>query len=211
MNNRKKRTHALGVMFSTIGVIMILFSSILFAYNTYIEKTAEKYSASAYEKLEEKRKNEKINKKENHQPDFIAAPDMEMPVEEVDGRYYIGTIKIIPLGISLPVQSELDDIKMKFTPCRFEGSVYSGDIILGAHSFRYHFGYLYKLETGDKVEFTDVDGNRFEYKVLYNEILYPDQVNELRSGEWDMTLFTCTIGGRQRIVTRLQLEKYYSV
>lgn len=196
--NFEKRT---GIFLSFIGVLMILFSTGLFIYNTYTENAANKYSSQALEKL--KRESDNIVN-DNPTPDYIVAPEMEMAVKEIDGKYYIGTIEIVPLNIELPVQSELDDKKMKLTPCRMEGSVYSGDIIIGAHSFRYHFGYLYKLEPGDKVIFTDVKGNKFKYKVLYNETLYPSQMEELKSGEWDMTLFTCTIGGRQRVVTRLK-------
>ena len=86
-----------------------------------------------------------------------------------------------------------------------EGTVYNKDIIIGAHSFKYHFGYLKNLEQGDLVTFTDMAGNVFNYNVIYTEILAPFQLPDLEDGEWDMTLFTCTVGGRARVVVRLEL------
>ena len=34
------------------------------------------------------------------------------------------------------------------------------------------------------------------------ELLWPEQTEEMLSGEWDLTLFTCTLGGRQRVTVR---------
>ena len=53
--------------------------------------------------------------------------------------------------------------------------------------------------------FTDMDGNVFSYQVADIEILQPGDVEELCSGEWPLTLYTCTIGGRTRITVRCEL------
>lgn len=42
----------------------------------------------------------------------------------------------------------------------------------------------------------------FEYEVVSLEILIPEDVEPMEEGDWDLTLFTCTIGGKTRITVR---------
>ena len=55
------------------------------------------------------------------------------------------------------------------------------------------------------VTITDVDGHIFAYEVISLESLMPTAVEEMESGDWDLTLFTCTVGGRTRVVVRCAL------
>ena len=32
-------------------------------------------------------------------------------------------------------------------------------------------------------------------------------MKELLSGDWDLTLFTCTLGGKSRVVVRCKIQK----
>ena len=38
------------------------------------------------------------------------------------------------------------------------------------------------------------------------ETLMPTAVEEMESGDWDLTLFTCTVGGRTRVAVRCALS-----
>ena len=55
---------------------------------------------------------------------------------------------------------------------------------------------------GDAVTFTDVEGNAFPYRVAEVQILRPTDTEAMLSPEWDLTLFTCTPGGRTRLAVR---------
>ena len=68
--------------------------------------------------------------------------------------------------------------------------------------FKKHFGQLKNISLGDTVTFTDVDGNVFTYRVSDVENLSGTAVEEMEAGEWDLTLFTCTNGGRTRVTVR---------
>lgn len=138
------------------------------------------------------------------QPDYVRNPDIEMPVETIGGNDYIGILEIQELNLSLPIMSEWSDSKLCKAPCRYDGSVYSGDIIIAGHNYSRHFGKLKNLKIGSKARFTDVNGNVFEYRVSGMETLGKYDVDKMRSGEWDMTLFTCTYGGRNRVTIRLE-------
>ena len=143
------------------------------------------------------------------EPDFIRDPDMEMPVTEVDGHAYIGVLDIPRLERSLPVMSTWSYPKLKIAPCLYTGSVYSRDAVISAHNYEEHLRYLWQLEPGDEVRFTDVAGNVFIYEVILQEILAPYEVEHMTTKtDWDLTLFTCKTGGRMRITTRCALTSY---
>lgn len=139
-------------------------------------------------------------------PDHILNPDMEMPTETVNGYEYIGVLEIPELELKLPVMSTWSYPKLRVAPCRYEGSVYSGSLIVAAHNYSSHFGRLRQLHAGSEVTFTDADGNLFSYEVISLETLMPTAVEEMESGDWDLTLFTCTVGGRTRVAVRCALS-----
>ena len=134
-------------------------------------------------------------------PDF----DRELPVLEVDGHRYIGTVSIPVIDVALLVQKDWSLAQLKNSPCRYMGSPYQGDLIICAHNYTTHFGRLKNLLPGDEVIFTDVEGNEFRYAVVKLEILAGTAVEEMESGAWDMTLFTCTLGGQMRVTVRCDL------
>ena len=137
-------------------------------------------------------------------PDYILNPKMDMPKQNVDGYDYIGIIKIPAVDIELPVISEWNYPALKNAPCRYEGSVYTDDMIIAAHAYRAHFKRIRDLTGGEKVTFTDVNGNEFDYEVVSIETVDGMDVEGLTSGEWDMTLFTCTIEKTSRVVVRCE-------
>lgn len=60
-------------------------------------------------------------------------------------------------------------------------------------------GNIDQLELGDAVLFTDMDGVTNGYEVVAVDILAPSAVEEMTSGAFDLTLFTCTYGGQNRV------------
>lgn len=140
-------------------------------------------------------------------PDYVRNPDMEMPEEMINGNAYIGVLELPTLGLELPVMSEWSYSKLNVSPCRYKGSAYSHDLIILAHNYSTHFGTLKNLGIGDSVIFTDVDGNVFRYEVLELEILMPSAMEEMERGDWDLTLFTCTVGGQSRVTVRCMTQE----
>ena len=135
-------------------------------------------------------------------PDYLRFPEMEMPVEVVDNREYIGILDIPSLNLSLPVMSDWSYPDLQISPCRYVGSAYMDNMVIAAHNYQTHFGRLKELNAGDEIIFTDVDGNVFRYVVAYQEQLQKTDVEEMQTGDWDLTLFTCTVGGAMRVTIR---------
>lgn len=140
-------------------------------------------------------------------PEYVLDPHMAMPTMEVDGYRYIGTVTIPSLLIDLPIMEEWDYTRMKIAPCRYSGSIYLNDLVVCAHNYNSHFGRLDKLQINDPVIITDADGNTFRYKVEEIETLSGTAVEEMTSGSWDLTLFTCTYSGRARVTVRCKLDE----
>ena len=47
-----------------------------------------------------------------------------------------------------------------------------------------------------------LDGNVFRYEVVDMETIPPEGVEAMITGDWDLTLFTCTTGGSARVAVR---------
>ncbi len=126
-------------------------------------------------------------------PSYILNPDIEMPVKVINDQEYIGVLEIPDISLKLPVISKMSYPKLKKAPCRYSGSAYKDDLVIGAHCYEHFFAKLKTLGTGAQVKFTDVDGNLFVYEVTAKETISKHSPDELKSGDWELSLFTCPI------------------
>lgn len=131
-----------------------------------------------------------------------AVDDREMTVVKVKGYDCIGFVAIPALELELPVISEWSYSRLKVSPCRFTGTTYANNLVVMAHNYPRHFGKLSELSVGDTVTFTDMDGVQITYEVVALDILDPTAVEEMIAGDYDLTLFTCTYGGKTRVTVR---------
>ena len=196
MENKK------GAFCMAAGFLLVLAALLLTGYNVWDEGRAGDAADATFQALKFQTEEGQEELPEYILPDYLVDPRFEMPTVEIDGYDYIGYLDIPSLELSLPVMSEWSYPQLKIAPCRYAGSVYLDDMILAAHNYDRHFGRLKNLEGGELVRFTDVDGNVFDFSVTELELLWPEQTEEMLSGEWDLTLFTCTLGGRQRVTVR---------
>ena len=128
--------------------------------------------------------------------------DAQMKETVIDGIGYVGLLKIAALSLDLPVISCWSTENGKVAPCRYAGSVHQDNMIVCAHNYSSHFGKLNQLESGDTVIFTDIDGNEHIFQVEQFLTLDGTDVEKIRDGDWDLTLFTCTPGGTMRYCVR---------
>ncbi len=197
---------AAGKILIVLGVLCILGAGGLAFYNGYTESKAAELSAEVLLKLDmESIVTEKHD--ESTPPDYVVNPDMIMPEKEIDGRMYVGVVTVPNLEIELPVMAQWSYANFKISPCVYEGTPYKNNFIIAAHNYRKHFGSLDELEAGDKVYFKDMAGNEFAYEVMYTEIIDNNDIEGMSSGDWDLTLFTCTYGGATRVTVRCRLTQ----
>ncbi|WP_049945356.1 sortase [Butyrivibrio sp. AC2005] len=131
-----------------------------------------------------------------------ATPTGDMKSVDVNGQSFIGIITIPAIDIRLPIQQEWSSTNAKTSPCRYKGSVYENNLIVAGHNYQRHFGNLKNLVAGDTIIITDIDGRQYYYQVTYIEEIGTYDVDAMDEGEWDFTVFTCTIGGASRVTVR---------
>ncbi len=189
-----KRKIAIALM--TVGILFIGFAAVLLIYNNNENKKAQESTERLMQTI-------RLNIAENELKEEITDPfDEEMIVKEIDGYGYIGYISVPVLDIDLPVMSEWDYDRLKISPCRYYGSTKTDNLVIAAHNYDSHFGYLGDLEPGDSVVFTDMAANVHNYKVNSVELLMPTDVDKVKDSGDDLILYTCTYSRSKRITVR---------
>lgn len=194
-----------------LGILMILSAAGLAGYNVYDARHAQEAAQETVEYIHEVRPEPEATftpallqylTEEVEIPDYILNPQMEMPVMHHNGWDYIATISIPSLELEVPVISKWSYPALRVAPCRYSGSAYLDNLVIAGHNYASHFGRLNELSEGEQVLLTDSDGNVFAYQVKSREVLQPTAIEEMVEGDWDLTLFTCTVGGKARVTVR---------
>ena len=187
----------------TIGLLLIAAALCLVVYNlvtTYIAGVATQKAADMLAENMEDTDTTVL-------PDYVINPEMDLPIVTIDGRDYVGILEIEPLNLKFSVLSEWNYPNLRVSPCKYASTPYLGGFVICAHNYDSHFGRIKNLLQGDRITFTDMEGNVFNYEVVGVEILNPYDSMKMKSDDWDMTLFTCTIGGATRVTVRCELIK----
>lgn len=198
-----KAEKKIGKALMCAGGLCLAGAIFLSGYNFYDQSRAEREVNESVSVIEELTPETPIDS-EFDEPFYELAPDMEMPVITHEGVDYIGTLYVESLDLKLPVISEWSYPSLKKAPCRYTGSAYKDSLVIAAHNYQSHFGKLRNIEIGASIVFVDAEANRFEYRVVATEELFPSNVEDMISGEYDLSLFTCTIGGRTRFTVRCE-------
>jgi len=185
-----------------LGTISVLAALSLFLFNEWEDRQA---GASVEEILPQVM--EQIKGVREGEQDYPDPYDPIMTEVEIDGYSYIGYLTIPALDLNLPVMSQWSYPNLKVSPCRYSGSTKTGDLVIAAHNYTRHFGNISSLQIGDAVYFNDMDGVVWCYEVAELNVLNPTSVEEMTSGDYDLTLFTCTYTGKSRVTVRCILAE----
>lgn len=200
-----------GKLCTALGLLLLLAALGLTAYNLWLDARASMSVDVVLERLTPTLSSRQSELpplssgealEEAFVPDYVLNPEMAMPEETIDGQNYIGVLDIPALELSLPIISEWSYDALQTAPCRYSGSAYLDNLVIAGHNYRSHFASLPQLQPGDTVTFTDMDGNVFSYAVSSLETLSSYAISDMTSGDWDLTLFTCTVGGQSRLAIR---------
>ena len=178
-----------GVILISLGAVLILAALLLFLHNRSEDRRAGQEAESL---LEDARS-------------AMAADTDPEPQEELAEEItydYAGVITIPDLSLELPVIDQWNYARLKVAPCRQSGAAADGDLVIAAHNYKSHFGYLDRLEPGASVIFTDMEGTVYRYAVEGIRQLAPEDaedVSSVFSSEYPLVLYTCTPGGKARV------------
>lgn len=211
MQKKRKKSKFAAVLI-VLGLLLLIGAAGLVIFNKWQSMVAERESAEILADLEDAMQ-------DNLHPEEYLPEDSEMPTVMIDGYEYIGRITIPCINIDLPVMAEWDDTRLWINPCRYTGNYKNDDMVICAHNLDSHFGGLLGIGIGEKVIFTAVDGAVYNYIISNRETVQPTSIDEMilnmnnakeKGGieDWDLTLFTCHLGGQTRCAVRcLRVEE----
>lgn len=178
---------------------MLLGGISLFAYNLWDNHRAQTESNNILEELANKK--DKIDNEQKQSEE-----NKKIPSIEIDNYNYIGIITIPKINLKLPVIDSFSYEKLKKAPCLYDGTIYDNNMIIAAHDYLSHFGKLKKLKNNDNIYFEDINGVVYKYSVIETTVLKETDGDKIYEGNWDLTLFTCTLSGDKRVTIRAKLE-----
>ena len=188
----KKNRCRRGIIMLVIGIMLLLLAGGWYTANILEDRAAGEYTVRILDNMDV-----------SEELDIVVEGD-DKPAVIVDEEAFCGRIVIEKLGMELPVFQEWNYKKLKKAPCRYSGSVETQDMIVAAHNYKSHFGKINTLDNGDELVFIDASGETYYFEVKEILILDGSAVEDMSAGAWDFTLFTCTKGGKQRVVVRCE-------
>ena len=195
-----------------LGIVCILSAIGFVAYNRWEDKNAEEIAQDILEdvqsKIDEPKPELSLPDDTVNLPDDTEKIPAEMATVEVDGYDCIGILSVPVLNLELPVLTDWSYAKLKKAPCHYYGTYYEKDFVIAAHNYQTHFGRLPELLAGDIVIFTDVNGVVYYYEVVLLETLPKDATKEMITSGFDLSLYTCTPGGANRVTVRCNAVEY---
>ena len=175
-----------------IGVLAVFSATALWGYNLYeserAKNSAQDIMQSLLQQVDPQTEDDPFND--------------NMKVVDIDGYGYIGYLSIPALDLELPIMSTYDYTRLKLAPCRYYGSAKSDNLVIAAHNYKNHFGYIGKLAAGDAVYLTDMEDTVYRYRVTAIEILPPTATDQVKDSGDALVLYTCNYSGNKRIVVR---------
>lgn len=183
-----------GIVFVTIGAVLILSALLLFFYN---QNEDERAGQEAQTILHDVR--DVITQREAEDDVGMSEPaEAELSAVMIDGYEYIGYLSIPDLELELPIMADWDYDRLQLAPCRQFGSAATDDLVIAGHNYKNHFGSLGKLELDVAVLFTDMEGEVTSYLVKKSESIDPKAVGAVQDSGYDLVLYTCTYAGNER-------------
>jgi len=203
----KDKRRTVGNILIIIGAVLLLSATGLFLYNVISNnKQAEdslELTRSAKEKIENDESDLPADSGETDRSGDSEDFSELMPVD-IEGYPCDGYLSIPAIDLEMAVLDTWNRDYLRKTICRYYGSPYTHDFVVAGHNYRSSFGKLKSLSQGDDIYFTDMNGRVFHYVVRQTEVLDGTAIDEMLSGGWDLSLYTCTYGGQSRFTVRCE-------
>lgn len=174
----------IGKIFILIGIILISYSALSIIKNNIDDINAGKSSEEALAILE-----------------TTSIDSNKEQKQEINSKY-AGILSIPSLDLKLPILKKYTNKNLNISPCIYSGSISTKDLVICGHSYKSHFGSLKQLSPNDIIIFEDTLGNTYAYKVMEIDILSPTDIKKMIDSEYDLTIFTCTKDGTNRVTIR---------
>lgn len=190
----------IGSVFVSIGAVLMLSALLLFVFN---KKEAEQAGKAAQDVLLAMQSvsipSDVVLDEDITSEESIPVPTALTSVQ-IEDYWYVGYLNIPDYELELPVMDGISEEMLRIAPCLEYGSPLTDDAVIAGHNYDRHFLPLHDISIGASVRFTDMTGYVNEYQVTATAVVEPTELEAVTNGEHDLVLYTCTIGGRSRVV-----------
>jgi len=198
MKDKKIWLLALGILLLLVGVF--------FAFKPMVEnKIDEMKQDEILSLIEDGHREILVNIKSNADVDYYDLDDeeeaeMSNETEVINSVNGIGILEIESIAIKLPVVEGATKATLKVALGRVSESAPIGEVgncIIAGHR-KYEYGFMFnrldEVAVGDVINYTLVDGTKFEYKVYATTVIVPNDNSlfDYNDGQKKLTLLTCT-------------------
>jgi sortase A len=204
-----KKKSKLGIIFMLIATVAVLCAGALLIYNNKEENRVEGYNEDIVTEFEEEMDQySELNDEGQVEKDLSWLSESSSIgtkySKTINNVTYIGILYFPEISnLAVPVIDECSDSNLKLSACRYAGSIDNSNMIIAGHSYKAIFGKLNSnLKEGSIVYFKDLSGNVYKYKLKDTEYLLPTDVQQMQTGDWGLTLFTCSYDNQKRIAFR---------
>ena len=219
-----------------VAIVLIVLITIIFGVKTYKKYADEKANKEVYSQLvEDVNSNVKTNNTTNNtsgggdlQINFAGSSDNTVGQQPGEGSgstkrkrvYYkdypvVGYIKIAKTGVELPILLDISPgaldtavgVMYPATPKLNQ----PGNVVIIGHNYRNNkfFSNNKKLEIGDEIQITDLNGKTLTYKI-YEKFQTTETDTEFitrdRGGNIEISLSTCTDDAKARLILLARAE-----
>ena len=137
--------------------------------------------------------------------------EIDMP-EKMGDYEVIGEIEIPKINLKKYILDHYTKESMDLSATRFWGNEINeaGNFSIIGHNYYGHFRDLKDLEVGDTFTLTDKKGRICTYVIYDTFIVEPDDVSCIEDtliGQREVTLITCTTGGKKRLILKGKEQK----
>lgn len=179
------------------GAVILIITNMVLSNN--LKKETGKITNDIKTEISERAEE---NKKEPSDESVQMPGNAEFEAVVIDGCPYDGYLTVPVIELEMAVFDTWNDDYLRRSACRYYGSPYTDDLVIAGHNYKSGFGKLKKLAPGDEVFFTDMNGKVTRYVVEVIEVLDGTAVEEMITSDWDLSLYTCTYGGKSRLTVR---------
>ena len=219
--SRKEKKIAIAILITIIICSSILVVKIKISEKQNLETNKELYTSykDAMEENEsdDEEKTEENEDTDNSQDEETTSNNNESVYMTItaDGKKYrvAGEINIPKIGLNHPIIYETTEQNLKIAPTKLSGPNLNepGNVCIVGHNYNNNqfFSRLSELRKDDKVNLIDNKGKKMTYYVYDRfEVEETDFscIAPNYSGEYELTLITCTVRKNNRLVVKCKAE-----
>ena len=183
-------------------IIAIIIISVLVSIKYMKEYATETEAEEVIESINEKFKNIDSDK---------VTTEID---EEINGYKVIGIIKIPKIDLEYPILETTTVETLNLSITKFWGKEINeiGNVTLAGHNnlSGVKFGKIKKLKAGDIIELTDIQNVTLKYEIFKTYVIDPNDISCIlpeQEGTREITLITCTTGGKNRYIVKARQIK----